>query len=505
MTNTTGIQLVENEPEPLSFGGEIAHEFNNLLAVILGSSHFLLEALGEDDPRRDDAKEIVSAAERAASLTQKLQASARRQILVSFGQGPRTEGRGVLDADERVSPLSREPSRGRVLIIDDERSVLRTYAQVLRRAGYSVDAMSDGGAATTALASGVFDVIVSDVGLPDMDGIAVLRAAHGFDPDLPVVLMTGSADLASAVQAVEHGALRYLLKPIASSALEETVAVAVRLRREARYRRDAVERYGLAAKESSDIASLTAQLGLRLDRAIAEIWVAYQPIVRWSTREVYSYEALVRTGEPSMARPDHLFEAAERLGRVHELGRAIRREVARAVGVADPGICTFVNVHPHDLLDEDLLSPDAPLSRVASRVVLEVTERSSLNAIEDFGARLDTLRALGFRLAIDDLGAGYSGLTSFIDLRPDMVKLDMALTRGIDRDPTRQKLARTMVDLCRDLGVEVIAEGIETTGERDALVSLGCDLLQGFLFARPGAPYPEVVWHRGEEPDLGLA
>jgi EAL domain-containing protein (putative c-di-GMP-specific phosphodiesterase class I) len=99
--------------------------------------------------------------------------------------------------------------------------------------------------------------------------------------------------------------------------------------------------------------------------------------------------------------------------------------------------------------------------------------------------QLHELRKLGYRLAVDDLGSGYSGLASLVQLHPDVVKLDMSLTRGVDVDPTRGKLIQTVAAFCGDLGWLVIAEGVETLAERDALVSLGCDLLQGYLIGKP--------------------
>jgi EAL domain-containing protein (putative c-di-GMP-specific phosphodiesterase class I) len=131
---------------------------------------------------------------------------------------------------------------------------------------------------------------------------------------------------------------------------------------------------------------------------------------------------------------------------------------------------------------------------VARRVTLEITERAALEGMGDLPERLAALRRLGFRIAIDDLGAGYSGLSSFALLAPDAVKLDLSLIRGVDRDPTKQLLVKSMAQLCRDLQILVVSEGVETAVERDMLATLGCDLMQGYLFARPGPPFPCVNW-----------
>ncbi len=103
------------------------------------------------------------------------------------------------------------------------------------------------------------------------------------------------------------------------------------------------------------------------------------------------------------------------------------------------------------------------------------------------------LRALGYRIAIDDLGAGYAGLTSFAQLEPEVVKVDMSLVRGIDSSAVKQKLVRSIIALCTELGIQLVAEGIETAAERDMLINLGADLCQGYLFAKPGRGFPIPV------------
>ena len=166
--------------------------------------------------------------------------------------------------------------------------------------------------------------------------------------------------------------------------------------------------------------------------------------------------------------------------------------VAADLQHAPPGVDIFVNLHTHDLLDDDLFSPTAPLSTYAKRIILEITERTALDEVQDVPRRVGMLRALGYRIAIDDLGAGYAGLSTFAQLEPDVVKLDMSLVRHINTTPTKRKLMKTMVNLCKELGMAVIAEGIETVEERDTLHQLGCDLMQGFLFAVPERGFQAV-------------
>ena len=167
---------------------------------------------------------------------------------------------------------------------------------------------------------------------------------------------------------------------------------------------------------------------------------------------------------------------------------------ARSAKSAPSGARIFVNLHARDLTDPELLSPDAPLSRLSDRIVLEITERASLDEIKDVSVKVAALRRMGFRIAVDDLGAGYAGLTAFAQLKPEVVKLDMSLIRDVHAEPVKRKLIGAMTALCKEMGMLVVAEGVETALERDAIANLGCDLMQGYLFARPAQGFPAVAW-----------
>jgi EAL domain-containing protein (putative c-di-GMP-specific phosphodiesterase class I) len=226
-------------------------------------------------------------------------------------------------------------------------------------------------------------------------------------------------------------------------------------------------------------------------RALDQLWTAYQPIVSYPACEVVAFEALMRSNEPRLPHPGDILSAADRLDKLSLLGRCVRKHVSQTVTGSDIPL-VFVNLHPKDLTDKELFAPDSELCKIASRVVLEITERASLDEVPDIKSRVAQLRALGFRVAIDDVGAGYAGLNSIAQLEPEVMKIDMALVRDIDREPTKQKLVAAMTGLCREMNVLVVAEGVETPYERDMLSALGCDLMQGYLFARPGKPFPQA-------------
>lgn len=317
--------------------------------------------------------------------------------------------------------------------------------------------------ALNALDSSSFDAVVSDVRMPGGDGVALLAAMRRNGAALPFVLMSGEPSVESALTAIELGAFRYLRKPFDIDQFVQVV--------------EAAARRGQSLHDRP--------LHEQLTKALECLKMAYQPIVRVGARQHIASEALMRCDVPGCNNPGLLLELAERLSRLHELGHTVRTLAARDLSRLPPNVDAFVNLHPSDLEDSALFDPEAPLSRVAKRVVLEITERSSLEHTKDLTERVQRLRALGFRIAVDDLGAGYAGLTLVARLQPDVVKLDASLVRDIDSSPTKQHIVTSMVDLAKQLQSMVIAEAIETPAERDTLISLGIDLMQGYLFGRP--------------------
>ena len=391
-----------------------------------------------------------------------------------------------------ATPLSEvNPRPGKVLLVEDDPNLRLVYSRFLESVGWEVATAPDGLAGSALVQPDAFDVIVSDITMPRMGGIEFIRAIRQRDQDIPVIFITGEPELKTAIEALTYGAYRYLTKPFVTKEFRNIVARAAQIHQLARLKRQA---FALTQGGESLPGNRTT-LETSFAAALERMWIAYQPIVNWSTRSVLAYEALVRTTEPSLKNPAELIAAGERLDRLPEMGRRIRSKVGEAAAGAPADALLFVNLHPLDLNDDELLSPQSPLSKIASRVVLEVTERSSLDGVGQLAGKLVALRGLGFRLAVDDLGAGYSGLSSFSTLEPEFVKLDMSLIRGVDASPRKKSVVSAMIRLCgQELGMTVISEGIETPAERDTLAAEGGDLLQGYLFARPEAGFQAPRW-----------
>lgn len=382
-----------------------------------------------------------------------------------------------LPADARSSPATALP---RLLLVEDDETLRRSLVRILR-AHYQIDEVSDGRLASEVLKKEVYDLVLSDIGLPEITGVELLRLVRTYDIDVPIILMTGQPTLETAIEAVDLGAFTYLRKPVDRAELEETLARAAKLGKLARLKREA----WLTMGEGVKLAGERRELSDAFDRALESLWLAYQPVVDSRTGEVVGYEALLRSGELSLAEASAVIAAAERLGRVHELGRVVRERAAAGFHPPNRNAMLFINLHAAELEDPQLYAPDSELARIAPSVILEITERVALEDTRQAQVSASQLRKLGFRIAIDDLGTGYAGLSSFASLEPEVVKLDVSLVRGIDGSPMRTRVVESIIELCRSLNLKVVAEGVETQGEHALLTELGCDYLQGFMIGLP--------------------
>jgi EAL domain-containing protein (putative c-di-GMP-specific phosphodiesterase class I) len=367
-----------------------------------------------------------------------------------------------------------------MLVVDDDLLVLQATGRTLRSLGYVVGEAQSGEQALQMCDVEPFDVVLSDIGMPGLDGIELLQRMHERDPFVPVVLFTGAPDVNTAIRALEHGAFRYLTKPVAFEEMRQVLERAAQLRRFSK-----LQRYAAGLSGNAGLTLAESELEVAFDRALGSMWLAFQPIVNVRTHRVFGYEALLRSSEPTLQHAGLLLDAALQLGRIEQLGRSVRELAAETIPTAPPDVLVFVNLHATELSDPLLVDPNSPLSRHAERVVLEITERAPLGSVRDARRRVAALRELGYRIAVDDLGAGYSGLGTFAQLEPEFVKFDMDLVRDVHVTPTKQKVIRSLAALAREMGMLVVAEGVERREERDVLIELGCELLQGFLFARP--------------------
>ena len=218
--------------------------------------------------------------------------------------------------------------------------------------------------------------------------------------------------------------------------------------------------------------------------------MVYQPVVDLRTRRIFAYEALVRSKAPEFSSPPELFDAAVAHSCTGELGRMLRE-----LSIAGcPDFPLFINIHPAELNEHYIVQPDDPIFQHDRDVYLEITEGVPLSHFHLCQTILSEVRDRGVYLVVDDLGAGYSNLKYIADLQPRVVKLDRGLIAGLTRTSRLFKLVSAIVVLCNELDAVVVAEGIETVEELDAVIESGARFGQGYLLARPAFPLPELTW-----------
>ena len=210
--------------------------------------------------------------------------------------------------------------------------------------------------------------------------------------------------------------------------------------------------------------------------------ILHQPIHDLHSGRPVGVECLSRFADAATRGPDCWFAEAATVGLGEELELHAVRAALRTLPHVPPGCYVAVNVSPETVIGGSLSALVG--GTTPDRLVIEVTEHNVVSDYAALAAKLQPLRAHA-QIAIDDVGSGYAGLRHIVDLRPDILKLDMSLTRQIDTDPARRALAHALVSFAREIGSKLVAEGVETEAERAVLARLGVPLAQGYLFSRP--------------------
>lgn len=247
----------------------------------------------------------------------------------------------------------------------------------------------------------------------------------------------------------------------------------------------------MAAFMSETESSLSRVLEQKL------LYTAFQPIVSLQERRIYAWEALSRCPEGSYwhNRTAEMFSDARKQGCLVELENLSRERAIEGFSAQRLPGYLFLNISP-ELLVQPGHTPGKTLALLnryglsADRVVIELTEQQPVHDFELMRKAISHYRAMGFRIALDDLGSGYSGLRLWSELRPDVVKIDRHFVHQVHADPVNQEFVRFMFNVANKLGTQVIAEGVETRSELEMLQKLGATHLQGYYFARP-QQYPK--------------
>lgn len=379
----------------------------------------------------------------------------------------------------------------RVVIADDEPSVAEylSLALSLEDGAFEVvGVVSDAGSAVDAVGRLEPDVLLLDLRMPG-GGVGAAQLIASLTPATRVLVFTADAEGTELLALLRSGIAGYLTK----SATSEEVVAAVRAVAEGR--QSFVP--DIAAKAVGELTSRlhtersdelrTEQTRRRIERAIhrAAFRIVAQPVIDLTTGEPCGVEALTRFAGPPERSPDRWFAEAELVNRRIDLETATARAALELLDSLAEHLWLSINLSPTTVLSGEI---DRLLAEVdLSRLVVELTEHAE---VEDYGflnVTLDRWRARGLRIAVDDAGGGYASFAHVVNARPDFIKLDRSLTIDVDVDLRKRALASAISGFASDVGVDLIAEGIETATQLELLREVGARYGQGYHL---GAPAP---------------
>jgi EAL domain-containing protein (putative c-di-GMP-specific phosphodiesterase class I)/CheY-like chemotaxis protein len=377
----------------------------------------------------------------------------------------------------------------RVLIADDEAQLREALSELLSHEERIdlIGTAADADAAAAIANRERPDVALVDVKMPGGGGPRAAREIARVSPDTRVIALSAFEDRATVLEMLRAGAVGYLVK---GSPAEDLIS--------------SIERVvdGGASLSPEVVGGIVFELGQQLRRDEMEqeerdalrkeinrflagdgLTMVFQPIVDLTTRESVGYEALARFRSLQPRPPNEWFADAVALELGSRLELAAISEALRSIPQLPDGVYLGVNCSHRVALSQELSDI---VAEHADRIVIEITEHEAVDDYDELEAALAELRAAGVRVAIDDAGAGFASLRHALRIAPDIVKLDVSLVRGIDEDRAKRALATAIISFAAEMGMSLVAEGIETEQELETLRSLGVQLGQGFYLARPG-------------------
>ena len=377
----------------------------------------------------------------------------------------------------------------RVLIADDEPEVRGALAELIgAEDGLRVVATAaDPDEAAELAGTTAPDVALVDVRMPSGGGPRAAREILRASPRTRVLALSAYEDRETVLSMLGAGAVGYLVKGTPAEDIVGAIGRAAR---------------GQTSVSTQVMAGVVDELATQLRRAERDTYevqerrervarvieerafgLVYQPIFRLPSREVVGFEALARFPEEPVRTPDVWFRDATEVGLEVELQLAATRMALADLDALPGEAYLSLNLSHRTAISERLLRAfeDAPLRRI----VVEITEHEPVSDYGELTSALERLRARGARIAIDDAGAGFASLRHTLQLDPDVIKLDISLTRHIDRDRGKRALARALISFAQEMSMDIVAEGIETGPELQTLLGLGTRLGQGFFLARP--------------------
>ncbi|MDE2223351.1 MAG: EAL domain-containing protein, partial [Candidatus Omnitrophica bacterium] len=329
-------------------------------------------------------------------------------------------------------------------------------------------------------ASPNIDLIILDMMLPDSQGMQICQQlkSNPQTRDIPIIIISAQQNKADKIESLYLGAEDYLTKPFEPEELFARMDVVLR-------------RHNHERTQEADSEHHQQNI-CELRRIIDEeaINVRFQPIYFLKPMRLLGLEMLSRpqTASP-MLNPEIFFKTALKYGVYYEVEMiGWRKALKMAAEVFDGRQSLFLNCDPYLVESEKFKTVKDMFSKFgmsSNEIFLEITERSAVTAYDAFYNRLREYRQNGFKIAVDDLGSGYSSLESIVEIRPEAIKLDRHIVNGVSSDLYKNSIVKLFVAFCRENGIICVGEGIETKDDFEALIELGVDAGQGYYLARP--------------------
>lgn len=374
-----------------------------------------------------------------------------------------------------------------VVVADDEPHLVDYLETVLHIEGFTVaGTASDADGAVQACDRLHPDVVLLDLHMPG-GGLGAAQLIGSLCPDTRIVIFSASADELDILPLLQSGIDGYVLKGASPDRLAEAVRSAVT---GDTYLAPAVGKVAMGALTERLNAEQQAELQRERERSrIADVIastrfsVVVQPIIDLATRVPTAVEALTRFAATPSRAPDVWIGEAALVGMQASLELAAASQALGELEHLAPHLSISVNVSPSTVLSGRL--GEVLLGAPLDRIILEITEHAPVDDYSALSIALAPWRALGARIAVDDAGGGYASFSHILNLKPEFIKLDVTLTQDIHVDAPRQALARAVVGFAKELGVSIVAEGIEQAAQLDVMHALGVHAAQGFHLGRP--------------------
>jgi len=405
----------------------------------------------------------------------------------------------------RATPSGR-PAEGddrpiRVIVADDEPTIRDALADLFggQESLELVGVAADADEAIELAGRTLPDVALLDVKMPGGGGPRAARVIRSLTPHTRIVALSAHEDRASVLEMLSAGVVAYVVKGASADEILETV------------RRSVLGQASLSADVTGHVVHELAGQLARQEREVAErrdrleriqhvlddptrLSMVYQPIVALHDGAMAGVEALARFDVEPVRDPDLWFAEAAETGLLVELELSAVRLALADLHLIPQDAYLSINMSPGTAASPGfakLLEPHP-----AERIVLEVTEHARVEDYAGLRTALREMRRMGVRLAVDDAGAGFASLRHILQLEPDLIKVDMSLTQNIDRERANRALAAGLIAFASEIDAQIVAEGIETQTEVEALRGLGVTYGQGLYLAAPGR-IPEPGFRAG--------